>query len=535
MFSVCLQENLFWGGTFFPKEDRGEGIAPWPQVLIRISEHFRKHPEELAENAQNVMKNLEHSNNSECSGSSPWNNELLVTAIKKFHELHDDLYGGFTRAPKFPPSMKIDFLLGTLESEYAKQRPEVQAGNENCITKTLEGLATGGIFDQLDGGFFRYSIDEKWSVPHFEKMLIENSLLISTYSKAFRKFKNPLYAKVIRKTLDWVFREMGNEKLGFSSSSSAESENAHGKYYLWKETELVEVLGQNNAKMFIKDLDKLSLGDSNFFLPRLRESEEENEILEKRLFPLLREVRVLRTHPKKDEKRVLSFNASMIGALVEASIALNEIELLNRACELANWLNENFLIKEKMFSVLYFNEEEVRKMHSPSLDDLVFWAENLLILASKSEMVHLGSSESYLKDATVIMDTVKDQYKDQRNPGFFTSSNRAIHPPPLRKKVWFDNSTPSGNSSLLRVFSMLFAFTKDKKWHSEYLKAKSAYPNLAKKNPEGIAYAITCILEEAMGIVTITIPKRKDGGFRTRSIPKASSTYYREGNFVQGM
>ena len=117
---------------------------------------------------------------------------------------------------------------------------------------------------------------------------------------------------------------------------------------------------------------------------------------------------------------------------MEASIALNEIELLNRACELANWLNENFLIKEKMFSVLYLNEEEVRKMHSPSLDDLVFWAENLLILASKSEMVHLGSSESYLKVATVIMDTVKDQYKDQRN--WFFYKFKPSHPSTSAKK-----------------------------------------------------------------------------------------------------
>ena len=123
LHAFCLPNGEpFWGGTFFPKEDIGQGLAPWPQVLIRISEHFRNHPEELIENAQNVMKNLSHGNHAECASADVWKPDLLMDAVDKVCALHDSEFGGFTPAPKFPASMKIDFLLAALESEYAKKK-----------------------------------------------------------------------------------------------------------------------------------------------------------------------------------------------------------------------------------------------------------------------------------------------------------------------------------------------------------------------------------------------------------------------------
>ena len=143
--------------------------------------------------------------------------------------------------------MKIDFLLAISESQYARKNKKFSTKVMSCVKRTLDSMAKGGIFDHLEGGFFRYSIDSNWSFPHFEKMLLENSLLVSTYSRAYRKFKNPLYRKVVQKSIHWILTEMGDETTGFASSVYSESEEQEGKYYLWSQEELNEILGNLEA------------------------------------------------------------------------------------------------------------------------------------------------------------------------------------------------------------------------------------------------------------------------------------------------
>ena len=180
----------FWGGTFFPKEDTGQGIAPWPQVLMRIAEHYRKAKHELAENARHAAANLEHSNHANLANPADWTPLHLLGAAEKICSLHDDEHGGFTPAPKFTSPMKIDFLLAIAEAEAIRRRPALESRIAQCVTTTLENMAHRAIHDPLEGGFFRHALIA-WNSPHFEKMLSDNALLVSTFSKAYRKFKDP--------------------------------------------------------------------------------------------------------------------------------------------------------------------------------------------------------------------------------------------------------------------------------------------------------------------------------------------------------
>ena len=207
------QRTTFLGRNFFPKEDIGQGIAPWPQVLIRISEHYRNHKEELVENAENVSKNLIHANDADSENKETWNGKLIVIATEKLCQLHDDKFGGFSSAPKFPASMKVDFLLSVLESQYIRNTKSIQSRINHCVEKTMDQMAMGGIFDHLDGGFFRYSRDENWSVPHFEKMILENSLLVSCFSRAFRKYKSLCIKKLFQKPSNGYWIRLAMRKL----------------------------------------------------------------------------------------------------------------------------------------------------------------------------------------------------------------------------------------------------------------------------------------------------------------------------------
>lgn len=509
LHAFCLPTGEpFWGGTFFPKEDIGQGIAPWPQVLIRISEHFRTHPEELVENAKNVMKNLLHGNHAELSSPDAWNPSLLIDAIDKTCDLHDEKDGGFTPAPKFPPPMKIDFLLAALESSYVKQNSIISEKINRCVVTTLDKMARGGIFDQVEGGFFRYSVDTKWAVPHFEKMVLENSLLLSTYARAFRTYRLPQYQRVVQKTLTWLLKNMGSPAEGFATSVSAEAENVEGKYYVWTKPELIEILGKKTATPWMEKLEHINGGDEPLFHPCLTDDNSLDAEIEKNILPKLEQARSKRQPPTIDQKRMASTNALLVQSLINASIAMKDKALLEKACELTDWMKVELLKKQLISPITYPGKPKDSQAIEPLMDDVVFWAESLLALAAVSEFVRPQSSAIYIENAITCIEQCISLFKDEKVAGFFLSSSEAKAPPPLRKKYWYDNASPSGNSALLRIFSQLHQLTKDKRWDAEYREARSVYSNIAKKNPEAISYALTAITEESVGIVEVTAPSQ---------------------------
>ena len=190
---------------------------------MRISEHYRRAKPELVENGQNMIANLKHANDVDTSGEKTWRNSLLLQASEEICEKHDADHGGFTQAPKFPSPMKIDFLLAMAESQSVRSNQELSDKVNFCITRTLDSMAQGGLFDQVGGGFFRYSVDREWKIPHFEKMLYDNAQLLPLYTDAHALFGCEDFRTIALETAKWVITEMQSSSGGYFSTLDADS------------------------------------------------------------------------------------------------------------------------------------------------------------------------------------------------------------------------------------------------------------------------------------------------------------------------
>ncbi len=507
LHAFCLPDGRpFWGGTYFPKEDLGTGLIPWSQVLIRISEHFRTAKHELIENANNVIANLCHANQANCSSAKDWDHSLLARAVDTFCECHDAVNGGFTPAPKFPSPMKMDFLLSMKQTHYLRSRNEKLNTVDRCISKTLSVLSDSGVHDHLGGGFFRYCNDEKWTQPHYEKMLSDNALLLSTFSRVERAQKDGKYHPIIRGIITWLNREMGCPSTGYASSLSAESMGIEGGLYEWEKSDMITALGIEEGKQFFSILPPLSNAHDRR-LPQVIISE--NVTIEKQNLWIkrLREIRGQRPSCERDEKRLLGHNALLVSALIEAAIALDDKILLDDAIKLEQWITREFQINDLNIRSFLYPGGAVDSRGN--LDDYSFWIRAMLDLQSVAPFLGNENLNHYLEKALEFTEEVIRKFKDFENPGFFFSEKNCQTPLPCRKKIWFDNSTPSGNSTLLRIFSELHYFTHDRKWRIEFEGNLCGYVKLATDAPEGIAYALTAICHEATGFCSVVIPKSK--------------------------
>ena len=500
----CLPDGRpFWGGTFFPKEDLGNGLAPWPQVLMRIAEHYRKAKNELIENAKNVVANLYHANNADCSSDKSWDNALLGLAAKKLCEIHDDQNGGFTPAPKFPSPMKMDFLISLRESNFLRNHPENLKRTERCIEKTLSILSSGGIYDHLGGGFFRYCTDAKWTQPHYEKMLSDNALLISTFSRAYRYNPKEKFRRVTSDTIAWLNKEMGTPKTGYASSMSSESDGVEGDCYEWSEQELREILGDDHGKSFYEILPSIPHREKGK-LPQLIESESFTEEQQLEWISMLKKERKRKTRPLRDDKRLIAHNSLLISAFVEAAIAFNNVSLLSDAIELENWITKTFLKNDSSVRSYVYPNSSTDSVGN--LDDYCFWIKALLDISSITDLLDKKTSGHYVEKALQLTEQTILKFKDSQMPGFFFTDEKIGAPIPCRKKIWYDNALPASNSILMKVFSQFYHLTSDEKWKNEFQQGLSGYSSLAQKIPDGIGYALSAICENAVGILTVEIP-----------------------------
>ena len=500
----CLPDGKpFWGGTYFPKEDMGNGLAPWPQILIRVAEHYRKAKYELKENADNVIANLLHANNADFSTEDIWQNHFLKIAVQKICELHDDKNGGFTPAPKFPSPMKIDFLLSMSESSYVRSNLEISHKIEQCISTTLQNVSKGGIHDHIGGGFFRYSTDEKWSMPHFEKMLSDNALLISTFSRSYRNNNNEHYREVIKSTIAWLNQEMGCPSTGYASSLSAESNGIEGAYYEWSLKELESALGKENGNKLFDSLPPTNQGNINK-LPQIIDTKIIPLKLQLQWLSILKKEKKNKPLPLKDEKRLIAHNSLLVSGFVDAAVALNDISFLIDAIKLEKWISSTFL--NKNFDIKSYVYPTDSTISYGNLDDYCFYIQSLLDISAFANLVEHNTAAFYINKAEEVLNNTILKFQDQQMNGFFFSDNSLELQPPCRRKIWYDNATPSANSSLLRIFSTLYHLTGKDNWQTHYNQASNAYSQLARKAPEGVSHGLTAICEEAIGLVTLKIP-----------------------------
>ena len=347
--TVFLTPDLvpFHGGTYFPPEDRG-GMPGFPKVLIAVSDYYRTHQEEVGRVTEQMKSALhqiaEIAPGGKLPGGESIDEKVLSNAYEGLERQFDPHHGGFGGAPKFPGSMALSFLL-----RYWKRTGEEKA--LEMVRFTLEKMADGGIYDHLGGGFHRYSVDDRWLVPHFEKMLYDNALLSRTYFEAFQATRRERFRQVGEEILDYVLRDMTSPRGGFYSTEDADSEGKEGKFYVWRRDHIEEILGKEGGTAFSSYYGVTPAGnfeegenilhiDSSFEevsgscgipVPRLKSLVEEGR---KRLLS----EREKRVRPGRDEKILTSWNGLMISGFVAGYKVTGDKRYLNAGEKAARFI-----------------------------------------------------------------------------------------------------------------------------------------------------------------------------------------------------
>ena len=435
----------FYGGTYFPPEDRF-GRPGFGRLCLTLAEAYREKKEEIEARGPDIVQSLAAMNTLP-PGAGKVTTASLDLAFDQLAPRFDRTHGGFTGAPKFPGSMSLAFLLRHFS------RAGRQEGRD-FVALSLQKMARGGMYDQLGGGFHRYSVDERWLVPHFEKMLYDNALLSRLYLEAYQLDPQPLYARVVEEILDYVVREMQSPEGGFYSTQDADSEGHEGKFFIWTPKEIGEILGEEEGKVFCRYYDVTTQGNfegANILnVPRPLEQVarelslspgELSRILSEGRQRLFRE-REKRIKPHRDEKILTGWNGMMAVSFVEASVVLQRADYLEVARRNARFLLKHLCRKGRIFRT---HKDGVSKLRG-YLDDYANLVEQLLALYQAT-----GKRE-WLDEAVIYNDAMLEQFWNREQAAFFlTGKEHEKLVTPVRDV--YDNATPAGSS--VAVFNLL--------------------------------------------------------------------------------
>jgi uncharacterized protein YyaL (SSP411 family) len=454
----------FYGGTYFPPTPR-QGMPSFEQVLVSISHAYHNQREQVLQNGETLITHIQRNITLESSGSL--DPSVPDRAVQALGRRFDGIYGGFGGAPKFPQPMTYDFLL----RNYHRSPKETTL---QMLELTLLRMAHGGIYDQLGGGFHRYSVDAIWLVPHFEKMLYDNALLARLYLHTYQLTNKPFYRKVVEETLDYVAREMTDPAGGFYSAQDADSEGEEGKFFLWTLDEIKQILGEQDAAIFCAAYDVTPRGNfegkSILNIPspldeiaeKLELSLAELDETLQRCKEILFEVREERIKPARDEKVLTSWNGLMLAAFAEAARVLNRPDYLTLAINNAAFILDTMLSDGRLFRTWKAQPGKAKLMGY--LEDYAFYADGLLALYQST------FDPKYFEQAQQLANVVLKHFSDTQNGGFFDTADD--HEQLItRPKSMQDNAIPCGNSMAVRVLLAMAAYTGDSRYETPALRA----------------------------------------------------------------
>ncbi|MCX6013646.1 MAG: thioredoxin domain-containing protein, partial [Chloroflexi bacterium] len=422
----------FYGGTYFPPEDQ-HGLPGLIRVLDIVATAYQDRHDEIERVAGEIVEYLKKSLKIE-SNQDVLNSDMIHEAYNNIRASFDTVNGGFGTAPKFPQSMILEFLL----------RFHYRTGDKESlqmVEKTLDKMAAGGIYDQIGGGFHRYSVDDRWLVPHFEKMLYDNALLSRVYLHAYQVTGEVYYRSVVEETLDYIQRDMRDKEGGFYSAQDADSEGVEGKYYIWTRDEINYVLGIEEAEIFT-ELYGVSTG-GNFEgknilntvtkiddMARKRglqvqDIEERIRLSKKKLL----QKRFQRIPPLRDEKSLTGWNALMMAAFTEAGMALNRKDYLEVAIDCGEFIIRS-LYKDK---VLKHSFKDTKTGEDGFLQDYAFVCEAYLLL-------YQATFES--KWFTMSLETAKQMVSRFWDPDIktFYDTDKNVQSLIMRPRTIYDNA-----------------------------------------------------------------------------------------------
>lgn len=442
--TVFLTPKLipFYAGTYFPPEDR-MGMPGFPKVLITVSNYYQSHRGEVNQIEEQMRKTLQQiAELTPSEGTLDF--ELLSKAFHEIERQFDPHHGGFGRAPKFPNSMSLSFLL-----RYWKWTGDSKA--LRMVELTLEKMAKGGIHDHLGGGFHRYCVDEGWLIPHFEKMLYDQALLSRTYFEAYQATKEKAYLSVAEEILHYVLREMRSPEGGFYSTQDADSEGEEGKFYVWSRDEIKEILGKEKGTPFcayygVTPQGNFEKGTSvlSIAVPLKKVSElyglpvSELERFLKESRKILLGAREKRVKPPRDEKILTSWNGLMISSLIDGFRITGNEAYLNGAEEATQFILKGMVKQNQLMRVYHQGKWYVDGFS----EDYAFFIQALIDLYEATFKI------AHLEKANDLNETMVHQFWDHHHGGFYFTGKENLLPI-ARSKSPYDHALPSANAIAL--------------------------------------------------------------------------------------
>ncbi len=456
----------FYAGTYFPPEQR-HGMPSWPMVLGGVAKAWEQQREEIRQQSAAMIARLSGAAVLTAS-QQPLDASTLEEAVAKLRANFDSINGGWGDAPKFPAASAIEFLLRRGESAMALQ--------------ALRSMASGGINDQIGGGFARYSVDAAWTVPHFEKMLYDNALLARAYLHGWQVSGDEILRRTAEETLDWVLREMTGPEGGFYSALDADSEGVEGKFYVWDLDELRAVLG-DDADIAVRWLGASEQGNfEGLNILESRGAEPEPDVREAIRRTLL-EARAARVRPGLDDKRLCAWNALMISALAEAGAALERQDYLDAAGRCADFLLETMRDADSHLLRTY---NAGRAKLNAYLEDHAFLVEALLALYEAT------FEPRWFHAARGTADTMIVRFADTDRGGFFQTSDDHEQLVARRKDL-DDNPIPSGSSSAAVGLLRLAALTGEEPYERHARGVLALVAEIAPRHPQSFGHALQAL------------------------------------------
>jgi uncharacterized protein YyaL (SSP411 family) len=451
----------FYAGTYFPPEPR-QGMPSWRQLLEAIVEAWTERREEIRSGAPRVVERLQGAALLEPSAEI-MEPRVLDDAVAGLRRAYDPQWGGFGGAPKFPQASTLELLL--------------RRGETDMTRRTLTAMAARGMYDQIGGGFARYSVDGHWLVPHFEKMLYDNALLARAYLHGWQVLGDDLFRRVATETLDWALREMRGPEGGFYSALDADSEGEEGKFYVWDRTEVAGLIGDDGANWFG------TTGRGNFdgrnILTRGQDEPEQLDDWKAALY----DTRAKRVWPGLDDKRLASWNALMISALADAGAVLERDDYLDAARKAADFVLTE--MRDESGRLLRTWKDGRGRLNA-YLEDHAYLVEALLTLYEATFEPRWFAAARELADAMI------ERFADDERGGFFDTASDHEQLVARRKSLE-DNPIPAGNSSAAYGLLRLAALTGERAYEQRALGVLRLLHTIAGEHPQAFAHLLQAL------------------------------------------
>jgi uncharacterized protein len=496
----------FYAGTYFPPVP-AYNRPSWLQVLMNLSHAYQNKRDTIEDQAQRLTDIIRNAGNTFTGNKlrvvtedQPFTADLLKKIFVNLQRQFDGVNGGFGSAPKFPGTMSLNYLLA-----YYFYFGEKAALDHALLS--LDKMAMGGIYDQLGGGFARYATDAKWLVPHFEKMLYDNALLVGVLADAYKITKKELYRETIVETLAWVQREMTSLEGGFFSAQDADSEGVEGKFFVWEKAEVEKVLGED-FELFSKYYDVTENGnweEKNILWRKMdfEEFAEKANVRENELKTRLAEgrqklfaVRSQRIWPSLDDKLLLDWNALMCSAHAKAYTALGISEYRATAVRNLEFLLEKF--KQPDGITLFHTYKNGRAQYDAFLDDYAFLIEALL------DVAEITSNHGYILQAGRYIEFVFHHFLDPVDKMFYFTSAKQKDVL-LRKKDLYDSATPSGNSTMVRNLQRAGILLGREDWLHHAAGMLDTMRESLERYPSSFSQWASCMMGEVFGLSEVAV------------------------------